>query len=265
MKKIILGITACMCLTLTACGDTAPEPVKPGYSIDNNTAVMDDPTENGTDRAEPDRKEYMFTGTIQQINDKEILVSDTYVNTADLTDPDSLKDLRVGDTVVVAYDGIVEETYPTRIPNTYSITSVKSDIENEQSSSEQITVTDSKGSIVLTLPDGWEFREYHNEEENTGTAFGFELYHGDKENYITVGRCEQFGMCGTGLETRAGQYNGMNATACFYDGSDTWSAILFEPPYENYAVMCFADNKWMSENSAEMEELLDSLVFSDTV
>ena len=105
MKKWMVFVLAAVCLMSTAgCGRTMD------YIVANEPSV---------------------TGIVEEVHDKYILVhmeTDGYPNGADCTvsldaeNKDSMTHFRVGDEVVVYYDGAIAESDPLHIGTVYAIT-----------------------------------------------------------------------------------------------------------------------------------------------
>lgn len=113
MKKFRIFVLACICsLMLIACSN--------GNKINNN-----DNTNNTTAETE-----YVFYAKVLEIDDQYLLVepaNNSYESKSSDKINISLKtincpeNLEIGDSVIIAYDGMIQELYPAIIPNVYSI------------------------------------------------------------------------------------------------------------------------------------------------
>lgn len=127
----------------------------------------------------------------------------------------------------------------------------------------QVEYSCNLGSIRLKLPDDWEYsiQEVNAKEEE---EFSVCIYpKGMKDKEITICYWENFGVCGTGLETEDIKLNEMSAYKGIYDGKAGWDFIRFTDEYENYVVLAGNGEKWWAEYEEQLMEILGTLEFNN--
>ena len=98
MKKLTVLVLVCL-LILTGCGNRTMNDI-----IDNEPSI---------------------TGIVKDIGEKAILIEneqDEYWVSLNVENQDSMTSFRIGDEVVVYFDGMVAESYPMQINTVYAIT-----------------------------------------------------------------------------------------------------------------------------------------------
>lgn len=122
------------------------------------------------------------------------------------------------------------------------------------------------GSIQLSIPDTWEFEICEVDDEKLlASSYGIHLKPAAESNgYIEVGYADNFGVCGTGLETKSVTVANNEANIGYYDGNTNWEFIhwaVIDGGLENINVLCNAD--WGEEYLDELLEILDSIRFDE--
>lgn len=118
------------------------------------------------------------------------------------------------------------------------------------------------GSISLNIPDGWSYKVDRYKKEKDNQTFGISFWpEQSKENKIEIQYSKFFGVCGTGLETKEIQVNGMKAEAGYYNGKKYWEYIIFmDEKYENFSVLNLCDSKkWWRQYGDQVMEILDTV------
>ena len=141
--------------------------------------------------------------------------------------------------------------------------SVKKD-PSENGFQEYVTQGGPYGSIRIGLLKGWSARAYGVDDKELFSAdYGIQFFReGEKKQFIEVGVQKNFGVCGTGLETKEVTLAGDTAWVGYYDGSKLWSYVCFCGKNEEIVANSYAHGKkWWKRYSDEVMEILDSLEF----
>lgn len=122
------------------------------------------------------------------------------------------------------------------------------------------------GSVQLSIPDTWEFEICDVDDKKlVSSSYGIHLKPAaESDGYIEVGYNDNFGVCGTGLETKSVTVANNEASIGYYDGNTNWAFIHWIEPdgdLENINVLCNAD--WGEEYLDELLEILDSIQFNE--
>ncbi|MBQ8765791.1 MAG: hypothetical protein IJZ16_03215 [Clostridia bacterium] len=203
------------------------------------------------------------------------------------SEKDLFADLSSGDEILVLHDGI-QESYPAGTGAYYCIKLNDGKPEDIPTSLiENLTEMgwlkkDVKGTrvecvgenykISLTIPDGWEYEQtlYKNDIiltnpemllENSEKQEVYDTIEfrpvGVEEGKIVFRFDDNFGVCGTGLESKTvylGEYIGNMGT---YDNSDKWSFIVLE---ENYVILN-QSGSWWNEHKDKVMEILSTIEY----
>lgn len=109
--------------------------------------------------------------------------------------------------------------------------------------------------FILQLPyvDGF---EYAIEECVDGAmSWGIDFRPVGEEGWVMYHYWEQFGVCGTGLETT--EYKG--GTMGTYDNSDIWSYISYPAEEGNYVVMTTNVSSWWNQYNETVMNMIDQV------
>ncbi|NLG05272.1 MAG: hypothetical protein GX567_15845 [Clostridia bacterium] len=183
---------------------------------------------------------------------------------------DSYTNLVVGDEIVIYYDGSAMETDPLQIGTLYAITlktPASREVNNETDNISTLAVANGPyGSIQLSIPDTWEFEIYDVDNEKLlSSSYGIHLKPtAETDGYIEIGYTDNFGVCGTGLETKSVTVANNEASIGYYDGNTNWAFIHWVVPdggLKNITVLCNAD--WGEEYLEELLEILDTIQFNE--
>ena len=119
-----------------------------------------------------------------------------------------------------------------------------------------------KGSIQVSLPQGWAYQVSEQEEGD----FSIDLHpQSEPKGTISIQYVKLFGVCGTGLVQEDCVISGKEATKGIYDGHAYWDYIAFSGKYKNYAVTNSAGDSWWRAYQGQVEEILSSLSFGSEV
>ncbi len=128
--------------------------------------------------------------------------------------------------------------------------------------SEWVTHATEKGSIGVSLPQGWAYQV--SEQENGD--FSVNVHPQDEpEGVLSIQYMEFFGICGTGLVQEDCVVNGKEASKGIYDGHGYWDYIAFSGKYEGYVVENSAGESWWQTYQEQVAGILDSLSFGEEV
>ena len=109
-------------------------------------------------------------------------------------------------------------------------------------------------SIVIPLPDGWEYKVNEHEGEPAGGQ-GITIFKGgDESRTAHIQFTENFAVCGTGLSTAEADFpSGEKATIGYYDGGKDWSFITFNDTAGEYVV---TNTNFTGEDALEALEII---------
>lgn len=135
---------------------------------------------------------------------------------------------------------------------------------NQIISEKIVTYQCDRGSISLCIPDGWSHKieKYKKTKEDESFGITFWKDKSKKKNTISIQYTKFFGVCGTGLDTKKIQINGIDGEAGYYDGKPYWDYIIFSKNYKNtFTVLNFCESEtWWKQNGGQVMEILDTLV-----
>ena len=121
---------------------------------------------------------------------------------------------------------------------------------------EEIELTGTNSGIRLSLPEDWKYTESRN--DNGG--FGLSIYHySEPENNVTLEFTKSFGVCGTGLRTEETRINSYAATMGIYDGSPTFSYIVFDNAPGFYVIHNNADAAFWQEHEDDLRAIFSTV------
>lgn len=178
------------------------------------------------------------------------------------SDKDIFASLSSGDEILVLHDGI-QESYPAKTGAYYckklndgkpedipasvieSLTALGW-LEKEIKGTNIECIGDNY-KISITIPDDWEYKQSYN-------AIEFRPANEDKGE-ISFRFDDQFGVCGTGLESKTiylGKYAGNMG---IYDNDEKWSFIVID---QNYVILNQSGD-WWKDYEDEVMEILSSI------
>lgn len=115
--------------------------------------------------------------------------------------------------------------------------------------------------IAFDLPSGWTYSVMQtNDEYHTLSVQVFPEERDGNTEYICIQYSKGFAVCGTGLEQKEIEINGMKGKQGFYDGSNVWDFIMFFDDYEGCAVINNA-KAWPKEYEPFVNTVIYSLEF----
>lgn len=125
------------------------------------------------------------------------------------------------------------------------------------------------GSITLTIPDGWEYRECSAGDDTLfGSSYGIQICPKGQKGCVEVGYSGTFGVCGTGLEEKHETVAGVDANIGYYDGSKIWSYVAFHGDNEKVVAETWDVDAWWNlpaDNSTsygeQVMQILDTLQY----
>ena len=125
------------------------------------------------------------------------------------------------------------------------------------------------GSITLTVPDGWEYRECSaGDDALFGSFYGIQICPKGQKGCVEVGYQDMFGVCGTGLEDKHETVAGADANIGYYDGSKIWSYVVFHGDNEKIVAETWDVDAWWNlpaDNSMsygdQVMQILDTLQY----
>lgn len=193
-----------------------------------------------------------------------------------------------GDKILVFHNGI-NESYPA---STFSYLTIKLDdgsiedvpqgvidsltqlgwIENTDYtggldfSSEPVRLGDENANFSISIPEGWSFEKTEASPLAPVQGFGISIYHNSSpERTVTVEFTESFGVCGTGLRTEDVEIGGYKACKGIYDGSPSFSYIVFEDTPGFYVIHNNTDGEWWAQHKNEITQILGTLKIADSI
>lgn len=127
-----------------------------------------------------------------------------------------------------------------------------------------ITQSGPYGSITVTLPKGWSYRNLEVENENLRFGdYGIQFYpKGVKEGCVELAYSKNFGICGTGLTQEKITLCGEPATLDFYDGSDIWEFATYDGNSKHMIASTISVDSWWDKYSEEVMKILDTMTFN---
>lgn len=202
-------------------------------------------------------------------------------------DKDLFSDLSSGDEILVIHDGI-QESYPAGTgvyyckklsdgePEDIPTSVIESLTElgwlEKEIEGTKVECVGDNYNFSLIIPDGWEYEKsfYNNdifltdpeallenpEEQGIYDTIEFRPV-GEEEGQIVVRFDDQFGVCGTGLESKTvylGEYAGSMGT---YDNKDKWSFIALDKDY----VIINQSANWWNDYGDEVMEILSTIEY----
>lgn len=110
------------------------------------------------------------------------------------------------------------------------------------------------GSITLTVPDGWEYRECSaGDDALFGSFYGIQICPKGQNGCVEVGYQDMFGVCGTGLEDKHETVAGADANIGYYDGSKIWSFVAFHGDNEKIVAVTSDVDAWWNLDATNRE------------
>lgn len=110
------------------------------------------------------------------------------------------------------------------------------------------------GSITLTIPDGWEYRECSaGDDKLYGSSYGIQICPKGQKGCVEVGYNDTFGVCGTGLEVKNETVAGADAAIGYYDGSKIWSYVVFHGDNEKVVAETWDVDAWWNLDATNLE------------
>ena len=109
-------------------------------------------------------------------------------------------------------------------------------------------------SIVIPLPDGWEYKVNEHEGEPAGGQ-GITIFKGgDESRTAHIQFTENFAVCGTGLSTAEADFpSGDKASIMYFDGGKDWSYVTF---YDTAGEYVAKNNGLTGEDAMEALEII---------
>jgi hypothetical protein len=126
-----------------------------------------------------------------------------------------------------------------------------------------VTVDGPKGSVSITLPEGWSYTICNVDDDNLLSADYAIQFSPENEGdgYIEVGYNSSFGVCGTGLEEVETTLAGETANIGYYDGKKVWEFVTFDGANEGIVAVASQNEKWEQKEIDEALTILDTLVY----
>ncbi|MGN1088781.1 MAG: hypothetical protein ACI4Q6_00140 [Huintestinicola sp.] len=116
----------------------------------------------------------------------------------------------------------------------------------------------------ITLPTGWKYDCVMTEDDPTSKIV-VSLYPDDLSDTDERIRIEYsqsgYGFCGTMLEEKSIDFNGIPASQGFYDGNEVWSFIILGGDYEGCGI--FNEFSEYEKYSDEVDIILSNIEFKE--
>lgn len=127
-----------------------------------------------------------------------------------------------------------------------------------EENSQEVSISRGYANMALTIPEGWayEVNEYSADQQYFGISFRPEGELGWTRLQFWP---DQFGVCGTGLEEKQITLrSGLRATQGYYDGSESWSFMVFDDLPGSYVVQRENTEGWWSKQEDTVMSILGS-------
>lgn len=112
-------------------------------------------------------------------------------------------------------------------------------------------------NMRLPIPEGWEFELTKQEGDR---IIGISFWPaGQTEGKISIYYYDQFGLCGTGLESEEISLGRYTATKGTYDDKPIWSHIILNDVPGYYVIYNTGSKVWWDEYGAKAMKILDEL------
>lgn len=120
---------------------------------------------------------------------------------------------------------------------------------------ELVTVEYDGKMLSLIIPEGWEYSTSNDLSSELFIEFWPEGETGGKIKFMYD---ENFGVCGTGLESEEVTLGGHTGSMGTYDNNTVWTFIAFDLDYH---IWNYGADKWWNEHGAEAMEILDTIEY----
>lgn len=218
-------------------------PVSANTTINTTTAVT-----------EPDTDVYYLNGIVYEVNDKSIVINETDFKKMNITVSDNsmLTDIQIGDTVEIAYNGLINENHIKYAYDAYSIeVTQKAD---KKYKSEKFEYNDVAFSLLI--PEDWSSKEIGYPQEGNFTDWGIRFTPEGASGSMDISWHSSITITGS-FDKIPEKINDISVNE--YSSQGVWRFLVFENNY--MATNNFFGTSQYDEYASDMELMINTLEF----
>ena len=119
------------------------------------------------------------------------------------------------------------------------------------------------GELCIKIPESWNFVTSEKSKDTFNGLYGISFKPSDAKNgKIEVAYWKNFGVCGTGLESKTVTLAGQEAQEGTYDQAEMWDFILFgDGPFHGVVIQNLGADEWDEDDLNELESILETISF----
>ncbi len=223
---------------------TAPE--------NTDTATTEVPTDAAT---QPPKEVYYLDGVVYEIHDKYIVINETDLKRLQVSfsDTSKIKDIKVGDTVEITYDGLINEGSVNYAYDAYSIeVTKKADKEYRFEHYEYNSV-----SFSLLVPEGWNSKIIDYPQEGEFTDWGVRFAPDGAVGSMDITWHSSISISGSFDKTTTSM---KDMSVKKYSRNGVWRFFVFENNY--VTTNNFFETSQHDQYADDMEIMLNTLEFN---
>ena len=137
----------------------------------------------------------------------------------------------------------------------------KLDISNWQ----EVYYIEDNNSIRLKLPPDWEYEIDPAGSDFYEGLFAVKFKPKGEKNEISIGCCNSYGICGTGLTSMTFSAGPYRISASTYGSIGDWDMINIGAVPGNYDIDVYGVSDWYEEYKTEVENIFTTLVIAENI
>lgn len=233
--------------------DSSSKP--PETTVNNSSSpAVTEKTTAAEEPAQPTTEAYYLEGIVYEVRKTSVLINEVDLGKIDVTfsDPALFKDVKVGDSVEVTYNGELAATYPMQAYGTYSIDVTQKAGKNY--SMQSFEYNDLK--FTMLVPENWSSKVIEYPQEGDFTDWGIRFTPEGSGSSFDVSWHSAFEIRESADKIPV-TINGMGAKE--YRKSGMWKFVVFDNNY--IAANNFFGTDEFDTYSADMDIMLKTLEF----